>query len=171
MRDGIRNPNYPADPGGNQRRHDGSALRRRSDTGSERAWRGRCLRHAGSRGQRGRPPRFSDRRVDGTIPPGGLAVLALTTSLGLEVAAFCLITNLTVAIILALAIGETASFLAVINISWLQEQTEPGLTGRVMSLAVCSPPRRSTPSRSHSPASSSKSTSRRRSSAQAPCSY
>jgi hypothetical protein len=67
----------------------------------------------------------------------GLAVLALTGSLGLEVAAFCLITNLTVSIILALAIGATASFFAVINISWLQERTEPGLTGRVMSLAVC----------------------------------
>jgi MFS family permease len=66
----------------------------------------------------------------------GLAVLALTASLGLEVAAFCLITNLTVAIILALAIGATESFFAVINISWLQERTEPGLTGRVMSLAV-----------------------------------
>ena len=63
-------------------------------------------------------------------------MLALTASLGLEVAAFCLITTLTVSIILALAIGATASFLAVINISWLQERTEPGLTGRVMSLAV-----------------------------------
>jgi MFS family permease len=66
----------------------------------------------------------------------GLVVLVLTASLGLEVAAFCLITNLAVAIILALAIGASASFLAVINISWLQERAEPGLTGRVMSLAV-----------------------------------
>ena len=32
----------------------------------------------------------------------------------------------------------TASFLAVINISWLQERSEPGLTGRVMSLAMFS---------------------------------
>jgi MFS family permease len=66
----------------------------------------------------------------------GIAVLVLTASLGLEVAAFCLVTNLAVAIMLALAIGASASFLAVINISWLQERAEPGLTGRVMSLAV-----------------------------------
>ncbi len=32
----------------------------------------------------------------------------------------------------------TASFLAVVNISWLQERSEPGLTGRVMSLAMFS---------------------------------
>jgi MFS family permease len=66
----------------------------------------------------------------------GLTALALTASLGLEVAAFCLVTNLALAIVLALAIGATASFLGVINVSWLQERAEPGLTGRVMSLAV-----------------------------------
>jgi len=32
----------------------------------------------------------------------------------------------------------TASFLAVVNISWLQERSRPGLTGRVMSLAMFS---------------------------------
>jgi hypothetical protein len=33
-------------------------------------------------------------------------------------------------------VGMTASFLAVINISWLQERSEAGLTGRVVSLAM-----------------------------------
>ncbi len=37
-----------------------------------------------------------------------------------------------------LAIGATNSFLGVITISWLQERAEPGLTGRVMSLAMFS---------------------------------
>ncbi len=66
----------------------------------------------------------------------GLAVLGLTASLGLEVAALCLVYNLAAAIVLALAIGASASYLGVINISWLQERSEPELTGRVMSLAV-----------------------------------
>ena len=66
----------------------------------------------------------------------GLAVLGLTASLGLEVAAFCLVYNLAAAIVLALAIGASASYLGVINVSWLQERSEPELTGRVMSLAV-----------------------------------
>ena len=39
---------------------------------------------------------------------------------------------------LAALIGMTASFLAVINISWLQERSAPELTGRVMSLAMFS---------------------------------
>jgi hypothetical protein len=66
----------------------------------------------------------------------GLGVLVLTASLGLEVAAFSLITNLAIAIILALAVGASASYLGVINVSWLQERAEPELTGRVMSLTV-----------------------------------
>ncbi len=66
----------------------------------------------------------------------GLAVLALTAALGLEVAAFGFVSNLPTATTLALAIGGTASFLGVINISWLQERSEPELTGRVMSLAL-----------------------------------
>jgi Major Facilitator Superfamily len=66
----------------------------------------------------------------------GLAVLGLTASLGLEVASLCLVYNLAAAIVLALAIGASASYLGVINISWLQERSEPELTGRVMSLAV-----------------------------------
>jgi MFS family permease len=66
----------------------------------------------------------------------GLVVLGLTASLGLEVAALCLVYNLAAAIVLALAIGASASYLGVINISWLQERSEPELTGRVMSLAV-----------------------------------
>jgi hypothetical protein len=68
----------------------------------------------------------------------GLGVLVLTASLGLEVAAFSLITNLAVAIILAVAVGASASYLGIINVSWLQERAEPGLTGRVMGLAVFS---------------------------------
>ena len=46
--------------------------------------------------------------------------------------------NLPVAGLLATLIGMTASFLAVVNISWLQERSRPGLTGRVMSLAMFS---------------------------------
>ena len=46
------------------------------------------------------------------------------------------VTEPAIAIVLALAVGATASFLAVINVSWLQERAEPGLTGRVMSLAM-----------------------------------
>src|SRR5215210_4824232 len=37
---------------------------------------------------------------------------------------------------LALGIGGAAGFLGVVNISWLQERSEPHLTGRVMSLAM-----------------------------------
>jgi hypothetical protein len=66
----------------------------------------------------------------------GLAVLGLTASLGLEVAAFSLVSNLPAATALALAIGGSASCLAVINVSWLQERSEAALTGRVMSLAL-----------------------------------
>lgn len=66
----------------------------------------------------------------------GLAVLGLTASLGLEVAAFCLASNMMIATTLAFAIGGSASYLGVINVSWLQERSELELTGRVMSLAV-----------------------------------
>lgn len=66
----------------------------------------------------------------------GLAVLGLTATLGLEVAAFGFVSNLLAATALALAIGGSASCLAVINISWLQERSETALTGRVMSLAL-----------------------------------
>jgi MFS family permease len=66
----------------------------------------------------------------------GLAVLGLTATLGLEVAAFSLVSNLPAATTLALAIGASASCLAIINVSWLQERSEAALTGRVMSLAL-----------------------------------
>jgi hypothetical protein len=64
--------------------------------------------------------------------------LGLTGLLGIIVGAIAFVPNLVAAIALAIAIGATASFLGVITISWLQERAEPGLTGRVMSLAMFS---------------------------------
>ncbi len=66
----------------------------------------------------------------------GLLVLVLAAALGLFVAAVALVSSLPAAAALAFAIGATASFLGVTNISWLQERSEPRLTGRVMSLAM-----------------------------------
>jgi len=66
----------------------------------------------------------------------GLIELSLTGLLGFIVAAFAFVPNLIFAVALAVAIGATASFLGVVNVTWLQERAEPGLTGRVMSLAV-----------------------------------
>lgn len=66
----------------------------------------------------------------------GLAVLCLTATLGVEVAAFGFVSNLAAAAALALAIGVSASCLGVINVAWLQERSAPELTGRVMSLAL-----------------------------------
>ena len=66
----------------------------------------------------------------------GLLALVLTAALGLFVAAIALVSSLPAAVALAFAIGTTASFLGVTNISWLQERSEPRLTGRVMSLAM-----------------------------------
>jgi hypothetical protein len=68
----------------------------------------------------------------------GLVELVCTAALGIGVGALAFSPNLFVAGTLATLIGMTASFLAVINISWLQERSEPGLTGRVMSLAMFS---------------------------------
>jgi MFS family permease len=68
----------------------------------------------------------------------GLLELSLTGVLGIIVAAIAFAPNLAVAVALAIAIGATASFLGVITISWLQERAEPGLLGRVMSLAMFS---------------------------------
>ena len=68
----------------------------------------------------------------------GLIELSLTGVLGIVVAAIAFVPNLAVAVALAIAIGGTASFLGVITISWLQERAEPGLLGRVMSLAMFS---------------------------------
>jgi MFS family permease len=68
----------------------------------------------------------------------GAISLGLTGLLGAIVAAIAFVPNLAAAIALAAAIGVTASFLGVINITWVQERSEPGLTGRVMSLTMFS---------------------------------
>jgi MFS family permease len=68
----------------------------------------------------------------------GLIELGLTGLLGVIVGAIAFVPNLVAAIALATAIGATASFLGVVTISWLQERTEPGLLGRVMSFAMFS---------------------------------
>ena len=68
----------------------------------------------------------------------GLVELGATAAIGFGVGGFAFAPNLLVAVLLAGAIGTTASFLAVVNISWLQERSGPGLTGRVMSLAMFS---------------------------------
>ena len=68
----------------------------------------------------------------------GLVELGCTAALGIGVGGLAFSPNLFVAGTLAALIGMTATFLAVINISWLQERSEPGLTGRVMSLAMFS---------------------------------
>jgi len=63
-------------------------------------------------------------------------VLALTAAEALIVGAIAFVPNLPAAAALAFGIGAAASFLGVVNISWLQERSEPHLTGRVMSLAM-----------------------------------
>lgn len=68
----------------------------------------------------------------------GLVELVCTATLGICVGGLAFSPNLFVAGTLAALIGMTASFLAVINISWLQERSAPELTGRVMSLAMFS---------------------------------
>jgi hypothetical protein len=68
----------------------------------------------------------------------GLIELGLTGLLGIIVGAIAFVPNLLTAVALATAIGATASFLGVITISWLQERAQPGMIGRVMSLAMFS---------------------------------
>jgi len=68
----------------------------------------------------------------------GLIELGLTGLLGIIVGAIAFVPNLLTAVVLATAIGATASFLGVITISWLQERAQPGMIGRVMSLAMFS---------------------------------
>jgi MFS family permease len=68
----------------------------------------------------------------------GLIELSLTGVLGIVVASIAFVPNLALAVPIAIAIGATASFLGVVTISWLQERTEPGLLGRVMSLVMFS---------------------------------
>lgn len=68
----------------------------------------------------------------------GLVMLGSTGLLGLIVAAIAFVPNLATAVALAAALGVAASFLGIVNVTWLQERSEPGLTGRVMSLAMFS---------------------------------
>ena len=72
----------------------------------------------------------------GNLRRRGLIVLALTAALGVIVGSVAFVPNLPAAAALALGIGGAAGFLGVVNISWLQERSEPHLTGRVMSLAM-----------------------------------
>jgi MFS family permease len=74
----------------------------------------------------------------GRIRRRGLVELVSTALIGIGVGGLAFVPNLTAAGLLAVLIGMTASFLAVVNISWLQERSEPGLTGRIMSLAMFS---------------------------------
>jgi predicted MFS family arabinose efflux permease len=74
----------------------------------------------------------------GNFRQRGLIELSLTGLLGIVVAAIAFVPNLAVALVVATAIGGTASFLGIITISWLQERTEPRLIGRVMSFAMFS---------------------------------
>lgn len=68
----------------------------------------------------------------------GLVELASTAAIGVGVGGLAFAPNLPVASLLAAFIGMAASFLGVINISWLQERSDPNLIGRVMSLAMLS---------------------------------
>ncbi|MDQ3658639.1 MAG: MFS transporter [Actinomycetota bacterium] len=68
----------------------------------------------------------------------GLIQLASTAVIGVGVGGFAFAPNLLVVVLLSAVVGMTASFMAVVNISWLQELSRPGLTSRVMSLAMFS---------------------------------
>ena len=74
----------------------------------------------------------------GRIRKRGLVELAGTATMGVGVGGFAFAPNLLVVGVLAALVGMTASFMAVMNISWLQERSEAGVTGRVMSLAMFS---------------------------------
>ena len=68
----------------------------------------------------------------------GLIALGSTGLLGIIVAAIAFVPNLATAIALAAALGVAGSFLGIVSVTWLQERSEPGLTGRVMGLAMFS---------------------------------
>jgi len=68
----------------------------------------------------------------------GIVELVSTALIGLGVGGFAFAPNLLVVVLLAAVVGMIASFMAVLNISWLQERSRPELTGRVMSLAMLS---------------------------------
>lgn len=74
----------------------------------------------------------------GRIRRRGMVELLATAAMGVGVAALAFVYSLVVAALLAGMIGLIASFMAVMNISWLQERSEPRVTGRVMSLAMFS---------------------------------
>lgn len=74
----------------------------------------------------------------GRIRRRGIVELLSTAVMGIGMGGFAFAPNLLVVVLLATAVGMTASFMAVMNISWLQERSEPGLIGRVMSLAMFS---------------------------------
>ena len=74
----------------------------------------------------------------GRIRRRGIVELVSTAVMGLGMGGFAFAPNLLVVVLLATAVGMTASFMAVLNISWLQERSGAGLTGRVMSLAMFS---------------------------------
>lgn len=68
----------------------------------------------------------------------GLIALGSTGLLGVIVAGIAFVPNLAIAIALAAALGVAGSFLGIVSVTWLQERSEPGLTGRVMGLAMFS---------------------------------
>lgn len=74
----------------------------------------------------------------GRVRRRGLVELGATAVIGVGVGGLAFAPNLLVVGLLAALVGMTASFMAVMNISWLQERSEPALTGRVMSLAMFS---------------------------------
>jgi MFS family permease len=74
----------------------------------------------------------------GRVRRRGAVELVSTAAMGVGVAALAFVSSLLMAGSLVVLIGMIASFMAVMNISWLQERSEPGVTGRVMSLAMFS---------------------------------
>jgi len=68
----------------------------------------------------------------------GIVELVSTAVMGIGMGGFAFAPNLLVVVLLATAVGMTASFMAVVNISWLQERSEARLIGRIMSLAMFS---------------------------------
>lgn len=74
----------------------------------------------------------------GRVRRRGVVELVSTAMIGIGMGGFAFAPSLLVVVLLAAAVGMTASFMAVMNISWLQERSRPELTGRVMSLAMFS---------------------------------
>lgn len=72
----------------------------------------------------------------GRIRRRGIVELVGTAVMGIGMGGFAFAPDLLVVVLLATAVGMTSSFMAVVNISWLQERSGAGLTGRVMSLAM-----------------------------------